>query len=404
MHLRAFLGIFTLAAVTTPTHAASFSEALSQSKILLDSRLRSENVSQTGLEDAEALTWRNRIGFETGSFGKVKLLVEFEDVRALQEDYNSGYNGKTAYATVGDPEVTELNRLQLTWTPNATTTVIAGRQRIQIDDSRFVGNSGWRQDEMTFDALRIDLKKGKWSATYAYIDKVNRTAGEHADWQSDSHALSVAYAVTSALKAQGFVYALDFENAAYNSSLTTGLRLSGDKALSKTTKLSYAVLAAHQEDYGNNPQAFSLSAYNGEIGLSHGAWTLKAAYEVNEGNGVRGFITPIGSAHNIRGWADAFSTNGNKILPDGLNDLNLTAGYIHPKSVGFLKNPALTLIWHDFRTDRNARDVGTEWDAQASARLTKNLTASLKYADFDRASASMPASRTKTWVSLEYRY
>lgn len=404
MYLRVSLGALALAAATTSAQADTFSEAVSKSKILIDSRLRSETVSQAGVQDADALTWRNRVGFETGTFGKVKLLVEFDDVRALKDDYNSGYNGKTAYATVGDPEVTELNRLQLTWTPNAATTVIAGRQRIQIDDSRFVGNSGWRQDEMTFDALRVDLKKGKWSASYAYIDKVNRTAGEHADWDSDSHALTVAYAFTPTFKAQGFVYALDFKNSAYNSSLTTGLRFSGDRALSKTSKLSYAVVAARQEDYGNNPQAFSLSAYNGEVSLNRGAWTVKAAYEVNEGNGVRGFITPIGSAHGVRGWADAFSTGGNKMLPDGLNDLNLTLSYTHPKAIGPFKSPALIVTHHDLRTDRNARDVGSEWDAQASAKLTKNLTVSLKYADFERANATMPASRTKTWVSLEYKY
>ncbi|MFT3998380.1 MAG: alginate export family protein [Asticcacaulis sp.] len=402
MYLRVSASLLALAAASS-AHADTFSEALGKSKILLDSRLRTESVSQAGLKDAEALTWRNRVGFETGTFGQVKLLVEFDDVRALTDDYNSGYNGKTAYAGVGDPEVTELNRLQLTWTPNKATTVTAGRQRILIDDNRFVGNSGWRQDEMTFDALRLDVKKDKWSATYAYIGQVNRTAGEYADWDSDSHIATVAYTHTPAFKVQGFVYALDFDNAAYNSSLTTGLRLSGEKPLSKTTKLTYAAVVAQQKDYGNNPADFSLKAWNGEAGLNRGAWTVKAAYEVNEGNGVRGFITPIGSAHNIRGWADAFSTNGNKMLPDGLNDLSLTAGYTHPKALGVLKKPSLTVVWHDFRTDRHARDVGTEWDAIVSTPLTKNLTASVKYADFERADTTMPASRTKVWVSLEYK-
>jgi len=92
------------------------------------------------------------------------------------------------------------------------------------------------------------------------------------------------------------------------------------------------------------------------------------------------------------------------MLPDGLNDLNLTLSYTHPKAIGPFKSPALIVTHHDLRTDRNARDVGSEWDAQASAKLTKNLTVSLKYADFERANATMPASRTKTWVSLEYKY
>lgn len=403
MILRASISTLALATVATGANADTFSEALSKSKPILESRLRSESVSQPGLQDAEALTWRNRVGFESGQFGKVKILVEFEDVRALQDDYNSGYNGKTAYASVNDPEVTELNRLQLTWTPNKATTVTAGRQRILIDDNRFVGNSGWRQDEMTFDALRVDVKQGKWSTTYAYLTKINRTAGEHADWDSDTHLLNVGYAASPALKVQGFIYSLDFDNAAYNSTLTTGLRLSGEKPLSKATKLTYAGLIAKQVDNGNNPNDFSLKAWNAEAGINHGPWVVKAAYEVNEGNGVRGFITPLGSAHNIRGWADAFSTNGNKILPDGLNDLNFTATYTHPKEIGFLKKPSLIVSYHDYRTDRNPRDVGSEWNAQASGGLTKNLTVSVKYADFDRADSTMPASRSKVWFGLEYK-
>lgn len=403
MIVRVSLSTLALAGIAGGAHADTFSEALAKSKPILESRLRSESVSQAGLNDADALTWRNRVGFESGQFGKVKILVEFEDVRALKDDYNSGYNGKTSYASVNDPEVTELNRLQLTWTPNAATTVTAGRQRILIDDNRFIGNSGWRQDEMTFDALRVDVKKGKWSTTYAYLTKINRTAGEYADWDSDSHILNVGYAASPALKVQGFVYALDFKNSAYNSTLTTGLRFSGEKPLSKTTKLTYAGVIAKQVDHGNNPSDFSLKAVNGEVGVNHGRWKVTAAYEKNEGNGVRGFITPVGSAHNVRGWADAFSTNGNKMLPDGLNDLSFTTTYAHPTQIGPFKKPTLTISYHDFQTDRNSRAVGKEWDALASAALTKNLTVSVKYADFDRADSSMPASRRKVWVGLEYK-
>ena len=59
------------------------------------------------------------------------------------------------YPVVADPESYEINRLQLTNTSIIDTTITLGRQRIVLDDHRFVGNVGWRQNEQTFDALRV---------------------------------------------------------------------------------------------------------------------------------------------------------------------------------------------------------------------------------------------------------
>ena len=91
-----------------------------------------------------------------------------------------------------------------------------------IDDQRFVGNVGWRQDEQTFDALRADFTLGRLKATYAYVFHVNRIFGQALDWKSVSHLLNVTYAVADPLRLEGFVYALDFSNSPANSTLTAG--------------------------------------------------------------------------------------------------------------------------------------------------------------------------------------
>jgi hypothetical protein len=119
----------------------------------------------------------------------VKGLIEFEDVRQVGPEHyavnvpgaaTAPLNGadKARYPIVNDPDVTELNRAQLTWTPSTALQVTAGRQRILLDDQRFVGNVGWRQDEQTFDAIRTDVAYGRFKATYAYVSHVNRILGE----------------------------------------------------------------------------------------------------------------------------------------------------------------------------------------------------------------------------------
>ena len=69
----------------------------------------------------------------------------------------------------------------------------AGRQRILVEDQRFVGNVGWRQDEQTFDAVRADAALGRFKATYAYLWHVNRILGEERDWDSDSHLFTLTW-------------------------------------------------------------------------------------------------------------------------------------------------------------------------------------------------------------------
>ena len=54
---------------------------------------------------------------------------------------------------IADPAMTALNWLQLTYASDYDTKFVVGRQRILVGNQRFIGNSGWRQHEQTFDAV-----------------------------------------------------------------------------------------------------------------------------------------------------------------------------------------------------------------------------------------------------------
>ncbi len=394
-------------------------DALAASKPILESSLRSENVSQFGIANkATALTWRNRIGFQSGDFHNFKLLVEFENVSALDSHYNSTLNGNTTYPTVLDPTGTELNRAQLVWTPSGATTVTAGRQRIILDDARFIGNVGWRQDEQTMDGLRIDTTlASRVKLTAAYITRINRVVADAKDLNSDSYLINASYSVNEALKFTAFNYALrfttaastptatDIANAKISSVTTTGLRAYGGAWVS-SFKLGYVAQYAEQKDFGNNPADFKLSSTTLEGNATYDIFTAKINYESLGGNGSVGFITPLGTVHAFEGFSDVFSaTGGNKTTVNGINDLNYSlviAGHTKPW-LPFIMNPTLTVIYHDLKTDHLGLDIGKEWDAVFVAGITKNLSLMLKYADFERANSTQPASRTKTWIMLQYK-
>ena len=143
-------------------------------KPLIDARLRYENVDQLGIaNEADAVTLRLRTGFEA-KYAKFSFLVESETTLAISEKYNSGLNGKTAYPVVADPQNIELNRIQLQYAGLPKTLITVGRQRINLDDQRFVGSVGWRDNEQTFDAARVEwsgIKNLKADVTHAWSDR-----------------------------------------------------------------------------------------------------------------------------------------------------------------------------------------------------------------------------------------
>ena len=75
--------------------------------LILDVRARHEMVEQTGKLDATATTVRTRLGWQSAPWRGLTFLIEGENVVVLgSDDYNSGLNGRTAYATIKDDDIT----------------------------------------------------------------------------------------------------------------------------------------------------------------------------------------------------------------------------------------------------------------------------------------------------------
>src|SRR5262245_54416617 len=208
-------------------------------KPIVDARLRYEGVDQEGFaNEAEAVTMRARLGFERRKAWETSLLAEGEFVWPLVDRYDSTVNGNTTYPVVADPESYEFNRLQLTNTSLPMTTMTLGRQRIILDDHRFVGNVGWRQNEQTFDSLRLVNKSiENLTIDVAYVDQVNRVFGKESPegrYEGDSILANVAYQ-WSIGKLTAYGYRLQFDPiagvpaAAGDSSMTYGLRFAGER-------------------------------------------------------------------------------------------------------------------------------------------------------------------------------
>jgi hypothetical protein len=382
-------------------------------KPLVDIRLRDEYVSQRGIpEQANAETLRARLGLETAKFDDTGLLAEGGFNVPLDHNYrpDTSVPTYTQYPVVGDPENYAVNRLQLTNTSLPRTTLILGRQRINLDDQRFVGAAAWRQNEQTFDALRVISKPDDLSIDLTYSNKVHRTFGVESPqgtYKGRMVFANVSYPLGSIGKLTGFAYLLDFDplalaaalNPIYSSTSTYGGRFAGAQPLGQGLKFGYTLSYATQQQRGDNPRQFINDYFLAELSLSWQKFTLGAGDEVLDGNGTVGFTTPLATLHKFEGWVDKFLTTPANGLDDRYGSLTWATGRLGP-----LGSLSLTAVYHAYQAQHVTASYGDEWNGLLTAKWNRYLL-TLEWGDY-RQAATTPAAiardTTKFWTQLEY--
>ena len=367
---------------------------------ILAARLRYEAVDQVnGLEDAGALTARLRAGVEIKS-GIASVLAEGEGTLALVDDYNDTlpFNGIEPYPVVADPENLELNRLQVSVMKDGTGATL-GRQRIILDNARFVGNVGWRQNEQTFDAIRGQASFGPVALDASYAISQRTIFGvdspnEHFD--GDFVFLNGGIALAG-VDVKAFAYLIDYDTRATFSSQTYGLRASGEIAIPAFAMITAEASVATQFDYGDNPVGYSADYYALKLGAGIAGFNLAAGYEeLGSDGGAAAFQTPMATLHAFNGWADIFLTTP----AAGLRDYYATLGRAFG-GVAFLPGLNANVTYHQFDSDVGGLDYGSEWDASLGFKLGPvGLLA--KYANYRAQDYAVDTE--KFWLQAEISF
>ncbi|MFT5199615.1 MAG: hypothetical protein ACI87O_002286, partial [Planctomycetota bacterium] len=247
-------------------------EWLGSGEVYLKLRTRFESVDQDGFtDDAHALTIRTLLGYQLGNYGKISGALEFEDVRAIGNGrYNSTDNGVTDRPVVADPEGGEVTQAFMTYAFSDTLTAKVGRQRMILDNARFIGKVGWRQNEQTFDAAAlVGQPVSGVHMVYAYVQNTNRIFEEGSsagNFGSESHVLNLSHDFDGIGKLTAYAYWLDLASAV-NSTDTFGVRFTGKHNISDDTHLLYSLELAQQEDAGDNPNNVDAGYMMAEVGV-----------------------------------------------------------------------------------------------------------------------------------------
>ena len=399
--------VLAIAAAASVSAVSSYAEnnltdAIKNGEAHLDFRLRYEDVDQGKPADkqGDALTLRTRLNYKTAGFHGFTAFLEMDDVSALDDDsYNSTTNGVTNKAKIVDPEGTEVNQAWLQY-KYENTSAKYGRQRINLDNQRFIGSVGFRQNEQTFDAFAInDQSLADTTLFYARINEVKRIFGEGSPMGSHDNStdlFNVKYSGLSLGEITGYAYLIDNKDVARFSTDTYGIRFAGKTG--DELKLSYALEYAHQEDSNNNTLNYDADYMLAELGMGFSAATVKLGYEVlGSDGGNASFITPLATLHKFQGWTDQFLTTPK----EGVADMYVTAGTT-------LAGIKLLAVYHNFTSDESNVAGDDDLGSEIGFKVAKSFNGyglSLKYAVYDAGDKSFLKSDTdKLWLTATAKF
>ncbi len=378
--------------------------------------------AKPGLKNAYASTLRSALGYSTGLFYGFGLYGQLEDVRVIGNDRfdDGGANDVFDRALVADPEGTEVHQANLRYEGIPQTVLRLGRQEIIHREylHRFLSNVPWRQNWQSYDAFRVlNQSLPDTTADYAYLWNANRIFGEDnplpdkSDFGMDSHVMRIEHTGWPLAKLEGYAYLLDFKSAVSErfSTTTYGARFQGSREVYPKVGLLYTGEVARQTDFVENSNDIAVNYYLGELGANYAfgileSVSLKLSYEVLEGDGgFESFQTPLATPHPFHGWSDRFVVTPG----DGLEDLFVTV-------VAMVWGTKIHFEYHDFSSNRDDYDYGTEWDLILEKPLGKHFLVALKYAAYEgddnatnllRNSASgEPFDLYMAWAYLQFKY
>lgn len=443
-----------------PAPPETLLDAIKQGKPMTNFRLRYENVNQDGyqstaanakkLDTGEAFTLRSLIGWQTAPFNNFSFAAQITDVHEFNDDFNDRRDnvpepGKSAYPNIVDPGYTDINQLYVDWTGIKNTKLRLGRQQLNLDNVRFIGDIGFRQNMQVFDGISVLNKSIPDTEIFAaHFGKVRQITTKLRDGNIDM--VNAKYRISPTESLIGYAYLIDVENLGQNngnpaaasfvaqggnglgasqdsiptattdaSSKTFGLRLDGARKVNDDWKLLYTAEYAKQDDYRGGNSLIDAHYFKLGGGTMFGVWSLRIDHEELSSNGGKyAFQTPLGTNHLFQGWADIFLATPRQ----GMKDTFVTFA-------GSIQKAKLYAEYHVFHSDKDFETLGstavnrrfgdkygTEFDASVLYPFTDKITGKIEYANFNESDvygtslkgAARKGDKEMFWITGMYTF
>ncbi len=441
----------------------TFWDSVKQGKNLTSFRLRYEHVDQDGLQplrnadnalnptansefdNANAVTLRSLIGWQTAPYHNWSFAAQITNVSKLNDDFNDGTNSvrvngasnesdKINYAKVVDPDYTDINQLFVDWTGIKNTRVRAGRQVVNLDNVRFIGDIAFRQNTQVFDGVSVFNKTIPDTEIFlAHFDRVRQIFTTHRS--GDLEIANVRYRISPTEFLVGYGYFSNFENIGFGnawfgageanrladqSNKIIGLRLDGTHPFTPNYRAHYTAEYAKQTDYKGGDDRIDAHYYKLGGGFGIDSFNMRIDQELLSSNDRNyAFQTPFGTNHLFQGWVDKFLVTPRA----GIKDTFITATYKWNDFLFFAD-------YHDIRSDEdfftvnggasaNGNRYGKEWNAAVTWNINKNWMTKFEYGKYSEKDQFAGAGNTvsnaasnrarfqdaeKVWVTAMYTF
>ncbi len=396
----------------------TFMDSIKDGKNLTSFRLRYEHVDQDGLavapvandelKDAEGLTLRSLVGWQTAPFHNFSFAGQLIGVTKLMDNFNDRKGNvtevdKAGYAIIVDPNHFDINQLYVDWTGIKNTRLRLGRQQVNLDNVRFIGDIAFRQVMQVFDGVSVLNKSLPDTEVYlAHFEQVTQITTKQRD--GDLEIANVKYLISPTETIVGYGYLsnmddLGFGNAwfgagalnnsgvnnalADQSNKTLGLRLDGVHPFNPNLRALYTAEYAKQTDYADGDKRIDAHYYKlgGGVGIDN--FSIRVDQELLSSNDSQyAFQTPFGTNHLFQGWVDKFLVTPRQ----GIKDTFVTATYKYADILFFADYHVLKSD-EDFNTvgggaASNGNKYGTEWNVAATYNWTKNIMTKFEYGKY----------------------
>jgi hypothetical protein len=381
----------------------ALSESLARGRFTLELRPRYNRIDQSDKpERTEGGTLRAVAGWRSAPWNGLRLTVEGIHAghwgrKAFNDD--GAQINTSRYPLLPDPRYTGMNEVHVEYAAAQGMRLRLGRQRVRLDNQRWVSDNDFRQIPQLFDgvtALYTGIENTELMG--AHFNKVRTTSGTTAELK-----LTLLHAAWNPFPGHGLAAYGYFHDQAQNGAFTgfadssyrvAGVRAEGSPARFGAVDATYVAEVAWQRPHAGGDARVHARYWRLGGGASADAWTLRYDYEVKGSNaGAYGLQMPLTDFYAFNGWTLHFFNTPRQ----GLRDQWLT---------GRASMGDFTLYGeaHRFRSDFGSLNFGREADVGVTWAIIPNAVLRLQHGKYDPGSGQVAPEIRKTWLTLTYTH